>query len=137
MRDLANQAAQAAADARDLGRMLQQAGGTQRDQQVLNEVANALQGMSKEGAYHDPLGMQQLMSTTLDKLRKFDLDLRKRLDTSNDQLFLSGSEDVPAGFKSLVDEYSKALSKSGAAAPKASTAPAVPPAPKRGGGGGR
>ncbi len=91
--------------------------------------------MSKDNAYKDPLGMQQLLTTTLDKMKKVEFDMRKRLDTTNDQLFLSGADEVPSNFKSLVDDYTKALGKSGAAPKSSVKPPATPPAkPGRGGG---
>jgi hypothetical protein len=118
-------------------RALQAAGMGGKDLQAVDEVARALKEMSKETAYKDPLGMQQLMQTTLDKMKKVEFDMRKRLDTTNDQLFLSGSEEVPSNFKSLVDDYTKALGKSGAAPKPSSVKPpsTTPPAkPGRGGG---
>jgi hypothetical protein len=122
-------------------RALQAAGMGGKDLQTVDEVAKALKEMGKEGAYRDPQGIQQLMQTSLEKLKKFEFDMRKKLDTTNDQLFLSGAEEVPSNFKSLVDEYTRQLGKSGAAPPKAATKPGTggttpPPAkPGRGGGG--
>jgi len=77
------------------------------------------------------------MATTLSKLQKFERDFRQRVDTTSDQLFLAGSEEVPANYKSLIEEYSKALGKSGVAAPKPPTKPATPPPAKPGRGGGQ
>jgi hypothetical protein len=39
------------------------------------------------------------------------LNLRQRLDTGNNQLFLSGSEDVPPQFKSQIEDYYRRLAK--------------------------
>jgi aspartate/methionine/tyrosine aminotransferase len=136
-RDLANQAMSNAADAQDLMRALQAAGASGKDLQTIDEVAKALREMGKESAYKDPQGMQQLMQTTLDKMKKFEFDMRKKLDTTNDQLFLSGAEEVPSNFQGLVQEYSRALGKNGAAPAKSQTKPTTttPPAkPGRGGG---
>jgi len=133
---MANQAAQLAGDAQDLMRALQQAGANGKELQAVDDVAKALKEMSKDNAYKDPLGMQQLMAATLDKMKKVEWDMRKRLDTTNDQLFLAGSEEVPSNFKSLVNEYSKQLGKSGAAPKSPVKPPVTPPAkPGRGGGG--
>jgi outer membrane protein OmpA-like peptidoglycan-associated protein len=114
-RQMANQAQQLANDTRDLRRDLSQAGVGQRELQPIDELAKALQAMSDEKAYGDPKGIQQLYATALDKFKKLEYDLRKRTDTSNQQLFLSGSDDVPPKFKSLIEEYSRALSKKPAA----------------------
>ena len=46
-----------------------------------------------------------------EKLTKFEWDLRKRVDTSNDALYLSGSEEMPSSYKDLIEQYYRALSK--------------------------
>jgi hypothetical protein len=33
------------------------------------------------------------------------------VDTSNEQLFLSGSDDIPASFKTLIEEYYRQIGK--------------------------
>jgi hypothetical protein len=61
----------------------------------------------------NPKGLQELYSTAVDKFKALDFAIRKRVDTSNDQLLLSGSEDIPAAFRSLIEEYYKQLAKKG------------------------
>ena len=39
--------------------------------------------------------------------------MRKKVDTTNEQLFLSGSDEVPPKYKELIQEYHRALSKKG------------------------
>jgi hypothetical protein len=122
-------------------RALQAAGASQKDVQTVDEIAKALKELGKESAYKDPQGIQQLMSTTLDKMKKFEFDLRKKLDTTNDSLFLSGPDEVPTNFNTLVEDYRRALGKNGVAPPKAAAPkPTTPPAttkPGRSGGGGK
>ena len=52
-----------------------------------------------------------LFTTAVDRFKALEFELRKRLDTTNEQLYLSGSEDVPPNFRSLIEEYSRLLSK--------------------------
>ena len=78
-------------------------------------------------------GLQQLTATALDKLKKFDLDLRKRTDTTSNQLFLSGAEEAPAAYRPQVDEYYRALSKKTGGGSTPAPAPAQTPAKKGGG----
>lgn len=56
-------------------------------------------------------GLAELSATALEKLKKLEFDLRKRTDTTSDQLFLSGSEDIPAPFRSVINEYYRRLAK--------------------------
>ena len=41
---------------------------------------------------------------------KVEFDLRKRVDTDHDALSLSGSDEVPAGFRQAIEEYYRSLS---------------------------
>ena len=58
-------------------------------------------GTSKE----PPKGLQDLYATAVEKFKALDFAIRKKVDTSNEQLFLSGSEDIPESFKTLIQEY--------------------------------
>lgn len=73
----------------------------------------ALQALSNEKNLKNPTGLQELYQTAVQKFKLLEFEIRKRVDTSNDQLFLSGSEDVPPAFKELIAEYYKALVKKG------------------------
>ena len=63
--------------------------------------------------YNDPNALQALQANALEKIQKVELDLRKRLDRTSDQLFLNGTQDVPPSAKALVDEYYKRIGKGG------------------------
>ena len=110
-RQVANQAKQLAGDAADLKRQLQQAGIAPKDLTPVDDVVKALQalGTSKE----PPKGLQELYATAVEKFKALDFAIRKKVDTSNEQLFLSGSEDIPESFKTLIQEYYRQLAKKG------------------------
>lgn len=130
-----NQAQQLATQAQDLGQQLKQAGAAPHDQQSLDEISQALRNMAASRAYDNAAELRALENTALDKMKKLEFDLRKQIDTTNQQLYLSGSEDVPPAFRSQIEEYYRALSKqSGAPAPSSTTSTAPG---RRGGGGGR
>jgi hypothetical protein len=97
----------------DLRRSLQGAGATRQDLQAIDEVTRTLRSMAPGMASSNPKGLAELSATALDKLKKLEFDLRKRVDTTNDQLYLSGSEDIPAPYKGLASEYYRRLSKKG------------------------
>ena len=113
MRQLRNQAGQLANDAQNLRRQLQQAGMNGKDLQPIDDVVKALRALDSEKLNADPRGVSELSATALDKMKKLEFDLRKRVDTTNDQLYLSGADDVPSSFKSLVEQYYRSLSKKG------------------------
>jgi len=126
LRQVRNQFNQLANQGQDLRRQLQQAGGQPQDLKAVDDMIKSLRALGGEGSVADIKGMQELSASTLDKLRKFDLDLRKRVDSSNDQLFLSGNEDTPAKYRGLVDEYYRALSKKTGSGARAETTGAAP-----------
>jgi hypothetical protein len=67
----------------------------------------------------NPEGLKALSTAALDKMKKFEFELRKRLDTTSDELFLSGAEEVPNKYRPLVDDYHRELSKRSTAPAKA------------------
>ena len=51
------------------------------------------------------------MATALDKMKKLEYDLRKRADTANEQLYISGSEDIPKAWEAIINDYYRQLGK--------------------------
>jgi hypothetical protein len=109
IRQLTNQAGQLANDIQQIGRVLRNSGGTQQEIQSLDEITRALRQLSDAGKYGNPDGLQQLSQSALEKMRTLDWNIRKRLDTTSDQLYLSGAETVPPNFQSAVSDYFKKL----------------------------
>ena len=46
-------------------------------------------------------------------LKQFEDGLRRQLEGGEREIFLSGSEDVPPGYREMVEEYYRALSRTG------------------------
>jgi hypothetical protein len=109
-RNMRNQAGEFVRDAQALRNLMGQAGLTE-DVQAVDDLIRSLRQLEGSQAYENLTDLQQLQSAALTKAQQLELNLRKRLDTTNDQLFLSGSEDVPPQFKSLIEEYYRRLSK--------------------------
>ena len=99
------------ADAQALRRQLQQSGATQQDLQAVDEVLRALRGMSDVRGDGGLTGIQQLSASALERMRKLEFDLRQRTDTTSNQLFLSGTEDVPSRYRDQVQQYYRELSR--------------------------
>jgi hypothetical protein len=112
-RQLANQARQLATDAQNVKNQLQKAGVAPKDLQPVDDVVKALQNLGNEKNLQNPAGLQELYQTAVDRFKALEFEIRKRTDTSNANLFLSGSEDVPPSFRSLIEEYYRTLSKKG------------------------
>ena len=97
-------------EAEDLRRRLAQAGVNTRD---LNDIIGQLRGFDNDRIYDDPMGLLELQAAALERVKKFEFDLRKKLVTDDNQLSLSGSDAVPAGFRQAIEEYYRALAKRG------------------------
>ena len=95
-------------DAQALRRDLQNAGVAARD---LDDVMAQLQQLGNEAAYGNPEGMQKLQQAALEKLQTFEFNLRKKAEPNQDSLALSGSDEVPAGFRDQIAEYYRQLAK--------------------------
>jgi len=113
VRQLANQAKQLAGDAQSIRNQLQKAGVNPKDLTPVDDVVKALQALGNEKNLQNPAGVNELYQTAVDRFKSLEFEIRKRVDTSNGQLLLSGSEDVPPAFRSLIEEYYRTLSKKG------------------------
>ena len=70
-----------------------------------------MQRLDNDRIYADPRGLEQLQAAALDKLKKFEFGLRRKADTGNESLSLSGSDQVPDGFRQAIEEYYRSLAK--------------------------
>ena len=60
----------------------------------------------------DVAGTAQLQGQLVQGLRRFEFDLRRKLGASTaEQLFLFGSDDAPAEYRKLIEDYYRALAK--------------------------
>ena len=95
-------------DAQQLRRELQNAGVNPKD---LDDVIAQLQQLGNEGAYGNPEGIEKLQQAALEKLQTFEFNLRKKAEPNQDSLALSGSDEVPAGFRDQIAEYYRQLAE--------------------------
>ena len=126
LRQIRNTANQLATDVQQLRQQMQQGGADSQSLRSVDEVVKGLRDMGNEKSNPDPRALGSLMSQSLGTMQKLEYELRKKADTANQQLLLSGTEEVPAQFQKSVNDYFKALSKrTGQPAP--ATAPAAAP----------
>ena len=98
-----------AAEAQDLQRMLRAE--NFGDVGDLAEVIQAMRALDDPRAYQDVEEIARLQSFVLEGLKRFEYRLRREVDGDSDELFLAGSDEVPAGFRDLIEEYFKALAE--------------------------
>jgi hypothetical protein len=97
-----------AADAQALRRQLQAAGVNPRE---LDDIIRDLERFDTDRVYADPRGLELLQASAIDKLKKFEFSLRRKADGGNDSLSLSGSDQVPEGFRQAIEEYYRSLAR--------------------------
>ena len=62
-----------------------------------------LRELDNDQVFADPRTLAALQATALEKLKKFEFNLRKKADGDDQPLSLSGSEEVPAGFRDAIE----------------------------------
>jgi hypothetical protein len=95
-------------DADQLRRDLSAAGMNPRD---LDDIVNQLRQLGDEHAYQNLEGVDKLQTAALEKLQAFEFSLRKKANPEQETLALSGSDEVPSGFRSQIEEYYRQLAK--------------------------
>ena len=77
----------------------------------LQSIIERMKAYDSNKVYKDPRGLQEL-SALFEELKQFEYWLRRELEgMSKEELLLSGSDHVPAGYRRLVEEYYRSLSK--------------------------
>jgi len=111
IRQLRREARERTAQAEALRDRLREAG---RDPRDLQEVVDAMRRLQDEGAYGDPANLQALQDEVVQTLKRLEFSLRRDVETTSGQrATLSGSDEVPQGYRKMVEEYYKALAKTG------------------------
>jgi hypothetical protein len=95
-------------DAQALRRDLAQAGVDTKD---LDQILRDLRAFDSDAAFTDGNSLALLQQQALDKLKKFEFSLRRKADGGDQPLSLSGSDEVPSGFRQAIEEYYRALAK--------------------------
>ncbi len=95
--------------AEQLKRDLQQAGVDPSD---LNRMIEQMRQLENGKNYDDPASVEKLQQSLIEGLKAFEFALRRQVE-GNDRgrPVLGASGDVPAGFRQMVDEYYRSLSK--------------------------
>ncbi len=70
-----------------------------------------LQGLASDRNFKDPLGLAELTAQVAEDIKMLEYVLRREADGERPALQLSGSEELPPGYRALVEEYYRTLAK--------------------------
>jgi len=77
----------------------------------LDRILDRMRQLAANGALDDSETAQRLQGSVIEGLKAYEYALRRQIEgTSKEKLFLGGNDDVPEGFRKLVEEYYKSLS---------------------------
>lgn len=78
----------------------------------LDALINNMRALDNARVYTDVDEAARLQTQVAEGFRRFEFDLRRKLGTAGaDQMLLGGSDDTPAAYKKLVEDYYRALAK--------------------------
>ncbi|MCH7532982.1 MAG: DUF4175 family protein [Gemmatimonadetes bacterium] len=110
IRQLRSEFGQRIDQVRALQERLREAGqGSARD---LQAVLEAMARLEREGIYADPAQVAGLNEDILNSLKRLEFGLRREVEGEPEQgATLTGSDEVPDGYRELVEEYYRALAR--------------------------
>ncbi len=77
----------------------------------LSEIIRRMEEFEKKQIFLNPLALEQLEEDVLTELKQFEYWLRRELEGIGEgELYLAGSDQVPADYRKLVEEYFRSLS---------------------------
>ena len=81
------------------------------DTRDLDDILKRLKALDDDRAYRDVQELARLQGAVSDGLRRFEFGLRRAADGDQRDVLLSGGDEVPAEFKTMVEEYYRSLAK--------------------------
>ena len=109
IRQFRNEIGERLEQAQELRRRLAAEG---RDVGDLDAVIRGLRALDNQRVYADAAELERLQTTVVEGLKEFEFGLRRELEgPAADKLFLSGGDEVPEGYRELVEEYYRSLSE--------------------------
>ncbi len=108
-RQYAREFGQRGGQARELRDRLRDAG---RDTGELDAVLDAMNRLQREGIWNDPQQVAALNEAILEQLKRLEFGLRREVEGEGERrATLTGSDEVPPGYRELVEEYYRALAR--------------------------
>ena len=85
-----------------------------RPVEELQAVLDAMNRLEREGIWDNPAQVAGLNEEVLEMLKRLEFDLRREVEGEAERrATLTGSDEVPPGYRELVEEYYKALAREG------------------------
>jgi len=111
VRQMRSEAGQRVEQLRELRDELVEAGRSVED---LQAVMEAMRRLGDESLYGDPRQVSELQSEILDALKRFEFGLRREVEGEGERRgALGASDEVPEGYRNLVEEYYRSLARGG------------------------
>tara|TARA_B100001123_G_scaffold450277_1_gene619776 strand:+ start:6748 stop:10206 length:3459 start_codon:yes stop_codon:yes gene_type:complete len=95
-------------EAQDIRRILE---GEQFSAEDLDEIIQQMREFDDQRSYQSAEILADLQRLVLEELKRFEYRLRRELDVESQDLYLASSDDVPPGFRELIEEYYRSLSQ--------------------------
>ena len=95
-------------EAQDIRRLLQDEQFSAAD---LDEIIRQMQEFDDTRVYQDSEEIARLQTYLREELKRFEYRLRREVNVESEDLFLASSDDVPPGFRDMIEEYYRALSR--------------------------
>ncbi len=108
IRQLRSELGQRAQDAESLRKDLEASGVSSPQAAAL---AQRLQGLATDRNFKDPMGLADLTAQVSNDIKMLEYALRREADGDRPALQLSGSEELPPGYRAMVEEYYRTLGK--------------------------
>jgi len=84
------------------------------DTRELDGMIEGLRQLERNRPYDDPQGLAELQAQIIQGLKEFEYVLRREIGGSEArELLLTGSDEVPPGYRELVEEYYRSLAEEG------------------------
>jgi hypothetical protein len=74
-------------------------------------IEQRLQGLASDRNFKDPLGLAALTGQIADDIKMLEYVLRREADGDRPALQLSGSDELPPGYRTMVEEYYRTLAR--------------------------
>ncbi len=81
------------------------------DPKELDEIMKRLRELDSERVYQDVAELERLQTFVAEGMKRFEYGLRRKVGDETDRALVNGSDEVPAEFKALVEEYYRSLSR--------------------------
>jgi len=81
------------------------------DPKELEEILKKLREFENDRVYQDARELERLQAFVSEGLKRFEYGLRRKTGDDADRALVAGTDEVPAEFKALVEEYYRSLSK--------------------------